>query len=70
MAMGLQGKQNIGQDYTEVVMHVVMDSLKLGEIKGCDRSKGVTKKANGIFFFFFLKGFEVSLWGVKWTETA
>lgn len=34
MAMELQEKQNIGKDYTEVVMHVVMDNLKLVEIKG------------------------------------
>lgn len=34
MAMGLQEKQNIGQDYMEVVMQVVTDNLKLGEFKG------------------------------------
>lgn len=41
-------------------MHTVMDNLKLGEIKGCDRSKekgdpvkGAHNKSNGKSFFFF-----------------
>ena len=53
-------------------MHVVMDNLKLGEIKGCDRSKekgypvkGAHDEGHGrSYFFLFLKGFEVKLWGV------
>lgn len=54
-----RNKNNIGQDYTEVVMHVVMDNLKLGEIKGCDRSKekghpvkGAHNERNWQFLFF------------------
>lgn len=53
-------KNNIGQDYTEVVMHVVMGNLKLGEIKGCDRSKGkgysvkgAHNEGNGKSYFFY-----------------
>lgn len=72
MAMELQEKQNIGQDYTEVVMHVVMDNLKLVGIKGWDRSKekgypvkGAHNEGKGkSYFFLFCKGFEVRLWGV------
>ena len=49
-------------------MRVVVDNLKLGDIKGCDRSKekGYPMRGNGksYFFFLFLKGFEVGLWGV------
>lgn len=40
-------------------MHVAMDNLKLGEIKGCDRSKekgypvkGAHNKRNGKSYFF------------------
>lgn len=53
-------------------MHVVVGNLKLGEIKGCDRSKdegypvrGPHNEGNGkSYFFLLLKGFEVRLWGV------
>lgn len=53
-------------------MHVVMDNLKLGEIKGCDGSndegypvKGAHNEGNGkSYFFLLLKGFEVRLRGV------
>lgn len=61
--MGLQEKQNIGRDYTEVVMHVVMGNLKLVEIKRGDRSKekGYTVKGALVegkgksHFFYFVR---------------
>lgn len=60
MAMGLQEKQNIGRDYMEVVMHVVMGNLKLVEIKRGDRSKekgyavkGALGEGKGKSHFFY-----------------
>lgn len=65
-------KNNIGEDYTEVVMHVVVGNLKLGEIKGCNRSKEKGYPVKGAhhegmanpILLYILKGFEVRLWGV------
>lgn len=53
-------------------MHVVMDNLELGKIKGCHRSKGKGYQVKGAhnegngrsYLFLLLKGFEVRLWGV------
>lgn len=77
MAMGLQEKHNIEQDYTEVVMHIGLDNLKLVEIKEWDRSKEKgypVKEAHNegkgkSYIFLLCEGFDVGLWGVKWTET-
>lgn len=58
-------------------MHVVMHDLKLGEIKGSQRSKekGYLDKRAHVegnsksFSSLLLKGFEVRLWGVQQSKT-